>query len=73
MEPENHSVHFQAREIKITFDEYIQLKDLPTQLVVSPPLAHPPESKIHKKNTNAEAGGYPEGKYNLLHEFRQGH
>jgi len=49
MQPENQSVHFHAKEINITFDEYIQLKDLPAQLVVSPPLAHPPESRIHKK------------------------
>ena len=49
MEPENYSVHFSSKEINITFDEYIQLKDLPAQLVVSPPLKTPPETKIHKR------------------------
>lgn len=49
MEPENYSVRFHAKEIRITFDEYIQLKDLPGQLVVSPPLSHPLEAKIQKK------------------------
>ncbi|MGJ8683072.1 MAG: Ig-like domain-containing protein [Nonlabens sp.] len=40
--PDNYSVNFKANEIEITFDEYIKIKDLQKQLVVSPPLKYPP-------------------------------
>lgn len=40
--PDNYSVNFNAQEIEITFDEYIKLKDLQKQLVVSPPLKNAP-------------------------------
>src|ERR1700679_2848707 len=40
--PENKSTHFNTRKIRITFDEYIQLKDLNKQLIVSPPLKYTP-------------------------------
>ncbi len=39
--PEYKSVNFKAKEIKIYFDEYIKLKDLRKQLVISPPLKYP--------------------------------
>jgi uncharacterized protein (DUF2141 family) len=38
--PENYSTNFKAREIKIYFDEYVKLKDLSKQLIVSPPLTN---------------------------------
>lgn len=41
--PENYSTQFQGNEIRINFDEYIRLKDLPKQLVISPPLKYPPQ------------------------------
>lgn len=41
--PANFAVGFQAKEIDIQFDEYIQLKDLPAQLVISPPMDPKPE------------------------------
>jgi hypothetical protein len=47
--PENHSVNFHAHEINITFNEYIQVKELSSQLVVSPPLKMVPETRVHKK------------------------
>lgn len=40
--PENKSVQFHAKKIDITFDEYIQLKDLSKQFIISPPLKHIP-------------------------------
>lgn len=40
--PDNYSVNFTATEIEITFDEYIKIKDLQKQLVVSPPLKNRP-------------------------------
>jgi len=41
-EPEFKSIHFQEDEIKIYFDEYVKLKDVSSQLIVSPPLKYPP-------------------------------
>jgi len=40
--PENYSINFNDREIKIHFDEYIKLKDLNKELIISPPLKNQP-------------------------------
>jgi uncharacterized protein (DUF2141 family) len=40
--PDFGTIHFNEKEIRIYFDEYIKLKDLTKQLVVSPPLKYPP-------------------------------
>ena len=40
--PDFGSTHFDADEIRIYFDEYIKLKDLNKQLIISPPLKYPP-------------------------------
>ena len=40
--PPNATTNFNKKEIKIYFDEYIVLKDLNKQLVVSPPMKNPP-------------------------------
>ncbi len=42
-DPKNFSTSFTKKEIKIYFDEYIKLKDLNKQLIVSPPLKNAPE------------------------------
>jgi len=36
--PTQESIHFEAKKIKISFDEYVKLKDVNKQLIVSPPL-----------------------------------
>ena len=41
-DPDFGSIHFDEDEIKIYFDEYIKLKDLSSQLIISPPLKYPP-------------------------------
>lgn len=41
--PENYSVNFNVKEIKIYFDEYIKIKDLQKQLIISPPMDPEPE------------------------------
>src|SRR5690606_32257418 len=41
--PENFSTNFNAKEIIINFDEYVKLKDVNKQLIVSPPLKYRPE------------------------------
>lgn len=49
MIPENHTTGFKGHDLVIRFDEFIQLKDIQTQLIVSPPLAYQPETKVRKK------------------------
>jgi len=41
--PENYSTNFNTQEIKIYFDEYIKIKDLQKQLIISPPMDYEPE------------------------------
>jgi len=41
--PENYSTNFNATEIKIFFDEYVKIKDLKKQLIVSPPMDPEPQ------------------------------
>ena len=36
--PENFSTNFKSKEVRIYFDEYVKLKDLRKQLIVSPPM-----------------------------------
>ena len=36
--PKMNTVHFDRDEIRLTFDEFITLKDINNQLVISPPL-----------------------------------
>lgn len=40
--PENYSINFTSDEIRITFDEFIKLKDLQKNLIISPPLKNQP-------------------------------
>lgn len=40
--PVNSSVNFKAKKIRIYFDEYVKLKDLSKQLVISPPQKNTP-------------------------------
>ena len=41
--PENYSTHFSGNEIRIYFDEYVKIKDLQKQLIISPPMKTQPE------------------------------
>ena len=42
-EPENYSINFKGNEIRVYFDEYIKIKDLQKQLIISPPMKTQPE------------------------------
>ncbi len=42
-EPENMTINFKAKRIRLYFDEYIKLVDIQDQLIVSPPLKYTPE------------------------------
>jgi uncharacterized protein (DUF2141 family) len=41
--PKNFSTNFNGKEIKLVFDEYVKLKNLNKQLIVSPPFKNQPE------------------------------
>lgn len=41
--PENYSTNFKGDEIKLTFDEYIKLKNINKQLIISPPMSKNPD------------------------------
>jgi uncharacterized protein (DUF2141 family) len=40
--PDNFSTGFKGKVIKLTFDEYVKLKDVNKQLIISPPMKTPP-------------------------------
>jgi len=40
--PRNNTTHFKSDKIKILFNEYIKIKDINTQLIISPPLKTKP-------------------------------
>jgi len=48
--PENYSINVQTNKFEITFDEYIQLKDINQKLLVSPPLTARPEIRLKGKS-----------------------
>jgi len=48
--PANQSVNFKSDKVILTFDEFVTLKDISTQLVVSPPMAEQPEFTTRGKN-----------------------
>jgi len=41
--PENFSTNFKGKEIRIYFDEYIKIKDVQKQLIISPPMDPEPD------------------------------
>lgn len=45
----NESVDFDGRGFTLTYDEWLQLKDLNKELVISPPLEYRPEVSLRKK------------------------
>lgn len=47
--PKNGTVQFNEEEIVIEFDEFIQLQNLSSQLIVSPPMAESPEVSVKGK------------------------
>lgn len=47
--PKNQTVDFKAREIIIEFDEFIQLVDPQTKIIISPPFILPPQYTVSKK------------------------
>lgn len=42
-DPKNYSTNFKGNEIRVYFDEYIKIKDLSKQLIISPPMKTQPD------------------------------
>lgn len=47
--PKNYSTHFDEKKYKVYFDEYIQLKNLQEELLISPPLKEKPKFVLKGK------------------------
>src|SRR6218665_125233 len=47
--PDSAQLNFNSKYIVIDFNEYIQLKDLNNQLIISPPFANNPDVKVKNK------------------------
>ena len=52
--PENYSTNFSGKKIQINFSEYITLKDMNSQLLISPPLKNTPETNVKNKSLTVE-------------------
>ncbi len=48
--PANFSTHYDGRDVRIYFDEYVTLKNIRQNLLVSPPLENDPEIKIRGRS-----------------------
>lgn len=48
--PPNFALNFHGKKIEITFDEFIQLKDITTQFIVSPPMKKKPTVLARNKS-----------------------
>lgn len=48
--PENYSIAFNQKEIIISFDEYVQLKEADKQIIISPIIKPAPEISVKNKN-----------------------
>jgi hypothetical protein len=48
--PENRSLNFTGDKIDITFDEYIQLKDENSEVLISPPMKEKPVIRVREKS-----------------------
>ncbi|MEA3497202.1 MAG: Ig-like domain-containing domain, partial [Bacteroidota bacterium] len=48
--PKNESINFNAKEIVIKFNEFIQLNDIHNKMIISPPIEPFPEISINKKS-----------------------
>ncbi len=65
--PQNFSAGFKGNKIKLIFDEFVQLKDLQSKMIVSPPLNDFPQVKIKRKTVEFEFADtlHPNTTYNF--------
>jgi hypothetical protein len=53
-DPPNYSIHFDSKEIRIEFNEFIQLNEVQQQFLSSPPFEEDPEIKMKGKGIEIE-------------------
>ena len=56
--PDNGTTNFSSAEIKIIFDEYVQLKNVSDNVLISPPFAQKPEITANGKNVQIKIKAY---------------
>ena len=49
-EPPTNTLRFSENGFTLSFDEYVQLRDLQKELLISPPFASPPEVKVRQRS-----------------------
>lgn len=49
-DPPNHSKNFNSKKIRIYFDEFVTLKDVASQVIISPPMETMPEFNLRGKS-----------------------
>lgn len=52
--PPQSSLNFSTNKVELTFDEYVEIKDLNKQMIISPPMEEAPEFKIKGKTVSIE-------------------
>jgi hypothetical protein len=48
--PANYSVNFKSQKIELVFDEFVQLKNVNQELIISPPLPKKPDVRLKEKS-----------------------
>ncbi|MFO7977675.1 MAG: Ig-like domain-containing protein, partial [Bacteroidales bacterium] len=66
--PENYATNFQGGQVRIYFDEYVQLRDINNKLLISPPLETMPEIRLRGRSIimNIEEELRPNTTYNFF-------
>jgi len=55
--PDSAQLNFNSNKVVMEFNEYVQLKDLNNQLIISPPLEKTPDIKIKNKTLTIDLSG----------------
>lgn len=55
--PDSAQLNFSSKQIEMTFDEYIEVRDLNSQLIISPPLDKTPDIKVKNKTMTIDLEG----------------
>jgi len=53
-EPPQYSINFNSNKVRIYFNEFMQLKDINQQVIISPPMTKMPEFKLKGKSVVIE-------------------
>ncbi len=66
--PENYSANFEGGQVRIFFDEFVQLRDINNKLLISPPLETMPEIRLRGRSIimNIEEELRPNTTYNFF-------